>query len=510
MTIATDTGYDSTDLFCGAGGSGIGAAAAGIELYLAANHSERAIQTHSANFPDTEHDCADISQVNPRRYRRTDFLWASPECTNHSGAKGKKRAAQMDLFAEPDPTAERSRATMWDVPRFAEHHRYDCVIVENVVEIADWEMWPAWLHAMRCLGYQHRPVSLNSMHAPAQNAPRAPQSRDRVYVVFWRGGIPEPDLEVRPAAYCQQCETQVQGVQWWKKPGQTIGRYRSQYLYRCPDCRNVVEPYALAAAAAIDWSLPGQRIGDRTRALKPATLARIQAGLERYAGVPQLVPAGGTWNDGTSPVTDPMRARTTRENEGLLVPVEGRDGLRATSTGAPMRTQTTRHQDALVVPYYSTAVPQPADVPLPTQTTVDRFGLAFIAELRGGGSTHRPVTQPLATVTASGTHHMLVRQNTARGNPAQMCTPVTEPARTLTTAGHQSLVGWPQLVPDINDCTFRMLQVPEIAAAMAFPTAYQILGTKREQVRQLGNAVTPPASEWLYRRCIDAMNKSSA
>lgn len=32
----------------------------------------------------------------------------------------------------------------------------------------------------------------------------------------------------------------------------------------------------------------------------------------------------------------------------------------------------------------------------------------FIAELRGGGSTARPVENPLATVTASGFHHGLV------------------------------------------------------------------------------------------------------
>jgi site-specific DNA-cytosine methylase len=295
---------------------------------------------------------------------------------------------------------------------------------------------------MHALGYEHRAVYLNSMVAHP-----TPQSRDRMYVVFWRAAT-APDLDFRPVAWCAEHGDVARPE--LEEPDAAVRQVPGPVRLPLPDCAAIALPYAWPAAAAIDWSLPAPRIG------------------------------------------------------------EGRDGLRATSTGAPMRTQTTRHQDALVVPYYSTAVPQPADVPLPTQTTVDRFGLAFIAELRGGGSTHRPVTQPLATVTASGTHHMLVRQNTARGNPAQMCTPVTEPARTLTTAGHQSLVGWPQLVPDINDCTFRMLQVPEIAAAMAFPTAYQILGTKREQVRQLGNAVTPPASEWLYRRCIDAMNKSSA
>jgi DNA (cytosine-5)-methyltransferase 1 len=496
----------TTDLFCGAGGSGIGAAAAGIDLYLAANHSEIAIETHAANFPDTEHDHADISQVNPRRYRRTTFLWASPECTNHSGAKGRKRSAQLDLFTEPDPTAERSRATMWDVPRFADHHRYDYVIVENVVEAADWEMWPAWLYAMRCIDYSHRVVSLNSMHAPAEKAPRAPQSRDRIYVVFWQRRVPAPDLELRPPAHCGQCGKNVEAAQWWK-PNRQIGRYRQQYLYRCTSCHEVVEPYALPAAAAIDWSVPGQRIGDRERPLKPATLARIKAGLVKYATYPQLVPAGGTWNLGSAPVSEPMRCRTTRETEGLLVPSFAARGT-VRSTDEPMGTQTTRHDLALVVPYYGNGQAQLSDRPLPTMTTVDTAGVAFIAELRGGGSKHRPVTEPLATLTASGTHHMLVRNNGTSLEAGQMCTPMDEPMRMLTTAGHQSLVGWPAPVPTVEDCTFRMLQVPEIGAGMAFTPAYVVKGTKRQQVQQLGNAVTPPASEWLYRRCLAALESA--
>jgi DNA (cytosine-5)-methyltransferase 1 len=42
---------------------------------------------------------------------------------------------------------------------------------------------------------------------------------------------------------------------------------------------------------------------------------------------------------------------------------------------------------------------------------------------------------------------MLVRHNTPGGDVGQMCTPATEPARTLPTTGHQSLVGWPPAVP---------------------------------------------------------------
>lgn len=514
---------ETTDLFCGAGGSGLGAEAVpGVRVRIAANHWRLAIKTHAANFPNADHDCADISQANPRRYPYTDILWASPECTNHSVAKGKRRPdAQPDLFGDvlPDEAAERSRATMWDVPRFAEHHRYRAVVVENVVDAAKWVMWPAWLQAMHLLGYRHRVVFLNSMHAPGIRAPRAPQSRDRLYVVFWREGERAPDLDIRPAAWCPTCQVEVRAIQSWKKPGEPWGRYRAQYVYRCPrqECRHsIIEPYADPAAVAIDWTVPGQRIGDRDKPLSAKTLARIQAGLERYARPMTFEAAGNTFvrmgPDGKPryarawPVDQPTATLTTSETRALVVPVEGRDGKVAVPVEHPVRTMTARAETALVVPYYGrTAHGQPASMPLPTQSTVDTCGLAFIAELRGGGSVARDVRDPLATVTAAGNHHMLVRHNGSRGDGGEMCTPATEPARTLTTKGHQSIVGWPHATPSVEDCTFRMLEPAEIGRAMAFREDYEVLGNRRERVRQYGNAVTPPAAEFLIGAVVEAL-----
>lgn len=471
-----------TDLFCGAGGSSTGAAEVpGVIVRIAANHWRLAVETHNTNHPGTEHACADLSQVDPRLFPRTDVLWASPSCTNHSVARGRARNIDStpDLFGEilPDEAAERSRATMWDVVRFAEFHRYRAIIVENVVEAAQWVMWPAWLQALDLLGYRYEVVYLNSMHAHAAGAP-APQSRDRLYVVCWRAGDRAPDLNrwTRPRAWCPACDREVAAVQGWKNPRRRWGRYRAQYTWRCPSvtCRNsIVEPAWLPASTVIDWSLRGERIGDRRRPLSAKTMARITAGLAKFAGtepapVPGLlVPAGGTWRRDASPLDEPMPARTTRETDALLVPVEGREGKQASPVTDPVRTMTTRSETALLVPYYGNGTARPATEPHGTATTRDRY--ALVVPLRNHNTT-KPVTAPLDTIAAAGTHHGL-----------------TIPA------------------PAVEDCEFRMLEPSEIARAMAFAADYVILGNRREQVRQAGNAVTPPAARDLVSAVAEAL-----
>jgi DNA (cytosine-5)-methyltransferase 1 len=136
---------------------------------------------------------------------------------------------------------------MWDIARFAEQaillgHPLQAIVVENVVDAFKWGadddggLFNAWLTAIDSLGYEHEIVWLNSMFAPPAPDP-APQSRDRMYVVFWRKGIRRPNLRVEPPAWCPHCERLVYGQQTWKKPDQRPwGRYGAQYLYGCPDC----------------------------------------------------------------------------------------------------------------------------------------------------------------------------------------------------------------------------------------------------------------------------------
>lgn len=95
MTLTT------TDLFCGAGGSSTGLSAVpGIEVRTAMNHWSRAIETHALNHPEIDHIEADIQVTDPNFIPRTDILWASPECTNHSVAKPTARA--MDTVTTVD------------------------------------------------------------------------------------------------------------------------------------------------------------------------------------------------------------------------------------------------------------------------------------------------------------------------------------------------------------------------------------------------------------------------
>lgn len=500
-----------TDLFCGAGGSSTGAVSVpGVNVRLAANHWATAIETHNANHPDTDHLQADISNTDPRYIPGTDILWASPECTNHSRAKGRKLPSQPDLFGDvlPDEAAERSRATMWDVVRFTEAHEYRAILVENVVEVVDWTsrtgvrggLFDAWLSSMHAMGYRHRIISMNSMHAQAHGLP-APQSRDRVYISFWREGEREPDFErmQRPLAYCPSCDETVESVQSWKRPGTRTGRYRTQYVYRCPkhSCRGQqVEPGWLPASSIIDWSLPGTRIGDRDKPLAEKTMRRIQVGIDRY-WTPIHVEHGGNQYDAADPkhpgfgdpasyyrawpVDDVLRTMHTRESKGIaydpvMVPVEGRDGKEPRSARDAMRTMTTRNETGVALP-------------------------PFLAELRGGGSTARLASDPLATVTASGNHHALIMRNNSGG--AEMTTPAHEPIRTVTTGGHQSLLTGRTV--SIDDVRFRMLEPSEIKQAMAFPADYVMTGNRREQVKLSGNAVTPPAARDLIATVVEAI-----
>lgn len=471
------TSLSVTDQFCGAGGSSQGAARAlapiGGHVKLAMNHWKLAIETHNHNFPDTLHDCTDISACDPRRYPSTNILLTSPECTNHSLAKGQKIVKkQLELFDKGiiDPAAERSRATMWDVVRFAEYHQYEGIVVENVVDARNWVLFDSWLTAMRNLGYLHKSVYINSKHFHP-----TPQSRDRMYIVFWKKGNPAPDLDYRPKAYCKCCGKDVEAFQYWKNPNIRFGKYGKQYVYKCPVDGSTVEPYYYAAFNAIDWSDIGQRIGDRNKPLSANTLRRIETGLKKYGNSPMILKAEHANSDNVRSAYHAFQTQTTRQSMGLVVPY--------------------------IIEMNKTGKMKPAAEHATSTFTGGGINHAlFVSNYSPGYA--KPLTDSLGTVTTSDHHALLTMEAMSAFvhyyNSNTTLSKIDEALGTITTKDRCTLVSYKQ--PLIEDCHYRMLKPHEVKAAMAFEPDYVVLGNARDQVRQLGNAVTPPAMEWLVKQ----------
>ena len=533
MTPTDGTALTLTDMFCGAGGSSSGAIQVpGVTVKIAANHWKTAIEIHNANHQQTDHAIVDLHLERPSYFPYTDMAWMSPECTKWSQASGENMPAiEEGLFEDPlsDDAKTRSRLLMFDCLKFIEYHRYRLVFIENVVDIATQAQyrtaWTVWRQELRALGYNFRVVSLNSMHAQLFGTP-APQSRDRIYIVAWPEGAPVPDLDraLRPRAYCPRCAEVHESVQSFK-PGRTVGRYKQAYVYCCPKCGSVVEPGWLPAIAAIDWSIPGVRIGDR---LKPKTRARIAAGIARYWG-PIHIEASGNQYDSADPkhrnhgdpngyyrawpISDPLKTLNTHETKALAVPVEGRDGKEARPVDVPFRTMTTRAETALVVnqpPFiaelYGTSTARPVTEPAGTFTSGGNHH-ALVQSYYGNTHEARPVTDALGTLTTVDRYALIHRMN---GGGAEMTTPAMEYMRTLTTGGNVALLqskrhvtaadmkAAEEMVPEV---LFRMFRPHEVAAGMAFPADYvwQPVDrlkpiSNRDLVKATGNAVTPPSA----------------
>jgi DNA (cytosine-5)-methyltransferase 1 len=556
MSLTVDEDLTYTDIFCGAGGSSIGLTEAGLTLKLAANHWDRAIETHSANFRDAEHLCADVSNYDMRRLPRTRVLWASPICTENSPAGGRKRRpkGQLDMFEEsghvPGAGMERTRATFHDVIRATEVHRYDAVIVENVTEAADWELFDWWLGGMVLLGYNYQFASVSSAHIGSDENPYAPQWRDRLYIVFTRKGIPLPDVSPRPLAWCPVCVAEVYALQSWKRPERPkIGKYGRQYVYVCPNttCAHAVaEPFVLPAVSAIDWSDLGTRIGDRKRPLALNTLRRVSVGLEMFGPQPAIVranahdPAGSAYvrarpafgsplstvtttrdealatppffamlrgpHNAPRGVDEPLATVTTGRNHGLVVPLGGYNRTsELTTTDEPFRTRVVRDTDALVSPPFITTLrgdmeASGIDEPVPAVMGRGHDALTvppFVIKNYGGYCEPRhnvgPVSNPLSAVTARDGHALVVPYRGRRSR----ATTTAEPLHTLATRDSAALVQPDH--PDVMECRLRMLKPREHLRAQRFLDTYIVKGNQGEQTMQAGNAVSANVAHWLGR-----------
>jgi DNA (cytosine-5)-methyltransferase 1 len=166
------------DLFCGGGGSSCGARMAGATPVGGIDLWQTAINTFELNFPDALTWRRRIEGLSAKRISkavgRIDLLLASPECTNHSVAKGNA------------PRCEISRRTAFEVIRFAKSMKPRWVIVENVVSMRRWQSYKEWFARLQGVGYNLVEAVLDS-HGFGVS-----QSRKRLFVIG--------DREKRPLA----------------------------------------------------------------------------------------------------------------------------------------------------------------------------------------------------------------------------------------------------------------------------------------------------------------------
>ena len=153
---ATAAQIRGLDLFCGAGGSSWGAREAGVEIVAAFDLWPLAGEAHDTNFPEAEFISGRLEEQDVdalvKEYGKIDLILASPECTNHSPAKGNK------------PRCELSKDTAFQVVRFAKAFKPRWVVIENVVNMRKWTRYTEFKAALEELGYKLQEQVLNSAH----------------------------------------------------------------------------------------------------------------------------------------------------------------------------------------------------------------------------------------------------------------------------------------------------------------------------------------------------------
>lgn len=352
------------DCFAGGGGASVGIEMAlGRPVDIAINHDPQAILMHRTNHPNTVHLTEDIFKVNLQKYvgnRHVALMWASPDCTSHSKAKGGK------------PRKQGLRILPWAVFKHAKQILPDVIIMENVEEIQQWgpldekghpikermgEDYKRFITAMMSLGY-----IFDSRELIAADF-GAPTTRKRWYAIFRRDG---------------------NDIVW-----PTPTHYRDSYP-KWKECGDY-----------IDWSDLGSSIFDRKKSLAEATQKRIANGIRKYIignsdpyivkdkrALGFVIQYHGEQKEGASRgqlLTEPIKTIDTSNRYGLVtafVTKYYKTGI-GQSCAEPIHTITTSPGhfgliSAFLVKYYGTGCGQQAYEPLATITTKDRFGLVNV------------------------------------------------------------------------------------------------------------------------------------
>lgn len=449
------------DLFAGAGGTTTGVLLAAGDLgvraeAVAVNHWPTAVATHTENHREVRHFCSNIQTVDPLEIvpdGRLDLLWASPECTHHSRARGGK------------PVSDQKRSGADWVLEWLELLDVRCLILENVEEWLSWgdvkkgkpvsrtrgKLFLRWWKQLQLLGYHAEYRVLNA--ADFGDA----TTRKRLFVQARKDGLP---------------------IVW---PEPTHSKAGSVDLFgelkRWRPARDI-----------IDWSDLGKSLFDRAKPLSLKTRQRIGRGAQRFWGL--LAPLYIRLLD--LPEDDERKLIAKCADSDVKVFVLSRNGHndpygRVRSVDDPLATTTKpRHArvSPLVVPYGPRAEARSTDEPAPTVMTKDRLGVAIpIASVITPGFGEREgqlprvhdIEEPIPVIAGTGHLHLA----TATLEAVREALGTIDPRRLVFIDGILHLL----------DICFRMLKPEELAAAMGFPKGYRFTGTKTEIVRQIGNAV---------------------
>lgn len=486
------------DLFCGAGGAGTGMIeafeTAGIEYeMIGVNHWQVAIDTNKLNHAG--HYRRDgVEKVSPRELVPDgflDYLWASPECTNHSRAKGGK------------PKDEQSRATAWDVLKWPQELYIKRLYIENVDEFLQWgpcdeagkpipekkgQTFRAFIGVLKSLGYR---VDWRIMNAADFGAPT---NRRRLIIQAVRASgerivWPEPTHAREPGLF---------GEKPW-----------------------------VPAREIIDWNIKGKSIFTRKTSLAPNTLHRIYCGVAKY------------WGPAASVYLPRLREEITRSCqqrkicpktfinklplpcvskaiEPFTVSMRGttdahcRASSSKTNMTLPTITANGQHiaiVEPLFIPQHGGGTVKPTNKPLSTIATTGAIGIVepFVIATghTSGGARSSGLDEPISTIVTKAEHCIVEPFLVKFYGNEQSGHQIDQPLGTITTKDRFSLVEGRLIQDEAGniydpDILFRMLQPHELAAAMGFPQNYRFAGkNKSDIVKQIGNAVPPPLSKAL-------------
>lgn len=172
------------DLFCGAGGTTCGAELAGVGVVGAVDAWDLACTTYADNYPNAKVYHSVCERLDPslvlREVGAVELLLASPECTNHTCAKGSAERC------------EASRNTAFQVVRFAKVLKPLWIIVENVIQMRVWERYQEFIDNLERQGYRCAPHVLNAADFGV------PQARRRLFIVCQLGAHPPAIVAPKP------------------------------------------------------------------------------------------------------------------------------------------------------------------------------------------------------------------------------------------------------------------------------------------------------------------------